>query len=102
MRPCFLKTKHMANEYIWILRYNEHAIERVNATSYNPDTLEWSLDSAFDTFEGAQAYLLKILKIDQKNKTAEQAQAIADIERLSAELKVIEAKINTIHLSKRK
>ena len=90
----------MANEYMWVLRYNDRAIERVNATSFNPDTLEWSLDSAFDTFESAQAYLLKILRRDQKTKTAEQAQAIADIERLSAELKVIEAKINTIHLSK--
>ena len=78
----------------WIVRYNDRAIERVE-TEYNLDTF----DCSFDSYGEAQAYLLQILKADHAATVAQHTQAITDIERLSAELKVIEAKIRIINTS---
>ena len=82
----------MKDKYMWIVRYNNRAIDRVDPINYNPDILEWTLDSAFDTFPQAQNHLLNILK-------AEHAQAVADISRLSIELTAIEAKIRIVNTS---
>ena len=76
----------------WLVDYNQNTICRLEkgARLYTG-----AGDGLFGSFEEAQSYLFAVLR-------HKQAQAIADIERLSAELKVIEAKINTIHLSKKK